>query len=302
MRRSPAEYYIRYRLLRDRDLPVEQVMSELADELVFAPGGQYAARLRQQMTPPEDFRPHDLGHEPSQRFLRRHKVRSLFHPHRGTREAIALFDDVRARTAVQTLIVAGADAERIVGTVNEHFGIVLSAAGLAEYWHYYWDVGRLTKVELIEYAKELLSDDDLARIAAAPPGPATVIRACATLGLPLPEVDEAETVRSLLAVTSGLGPLYATSLPPGPAQAQALKANAETVLVLREMVAEIRRDDDPYELRHYDVQTREFPMPSLADLAEGRAVPFPVGLLMPRDDAETAPGTDPDGDSEPARG
>jgi hypothetical protein len=241
MRRTPAEFYVKYRLLAERDRPIADVTRDLVEELVFVPHEGYAERLRERMQLPQNFRPTDLGHRPSQDLLRREHIWSMYFPHRGTREALALFQDVQPRMAVQLLIAGSVDEDIIVKVASEHLGVPFSGAGLREFKHYFWNTRLLSRIELAEYVRTFFKDEEMARIAVLPPEPMTAARAMVAIGAKPPTMDEREALESQLAACTMLGAVYVRDLHPGPSQANALRSIAETTAMLREAVTEIAR-------------------------------------------------------------
>ena len=78
IRRSPAEFYIRYRILKDPAKTDKDLIKDLMSELVFVPNETYLKDLRVEMTPPPGFKPEMLGHAQSQFFLTSRGIWSMF--------------------------------------------------------------------------------------------------------------------------------------------------------------------------------------------------------------------------------
>ena len=296
MRRTPFDRFVRYRLVREPVRATSEIMMDLADELVPLPGASYLDRLRAQMKVPQSFRPNDLGDRPTQEFLRRWGIWSMFHLHAGTREAIAVFADVRARTALQTLIAGSAPDEVVLDVAANHLHVTLSLTGLREFRHYFWNTAPMTRRELAKFIRTFLDDEEMARIASLPPGPSTVARAMFVLGMPPAKIDPEESLRDMFATTGLMFDEYARELPPGPGRSIAMKHMVDAALDLREVLAEIAPEQNNLadEVVQFLAATTDRPNPSLAELREGTP-PIPVASLLPAvdagdDDAPTTPG------------
>ena len=114
IRRSPAEYFVRYRLLESPRVEVDTLIEELEEELIFVPSNKYVEKLRRTMNIPAPFRPRSLAEKASQDLLIAQGVWTMFHPATVTREARALLQNVRPRMAVQLLLAASVPDEMIV--------------------------------------------------------------------------------------------------------------------------------------------------------------------------------------------
>jgi hypothetical protein len=302
IRRSPAEIYIKYRLLLDRDKPIADVTRDLADELVFVPNEKYAARLRERMSIPPDFDPGSLGHRPSQALLRREGVWALFYPSHPVRQAVTLFENLRARMDVQTLITGGVEPEVIVQIVAERHRVPLSVRGLAEFARCFWNTRLLTRQELDEYVAAFLHDHELSRIAAAPPDEVNAMRAMAAVGVMPPLVPRRQMLERIAADCWRVTAACARDLPPGPAQTAALRAGADALLMLTDAVAQEQKDEGVMEgARRFAAVTCDTEIIDLEALGKGK-VPYPVALLRRPDDAGAEDGGEGGGDGESGPG
>ena len=210
----------------------------------------------------------------------------MFHPHAGTREAKAVFADVRARAALQTLIAGSAPDEVVLDVAANHLHVTLSLTGLREFRHYFWNTAPMTRRELAKFIRTFLDDEEMARIASLPPGPSTVARAMFVLGMPPAKIDPEESLRDMFATTGLMFDEYARELPPGPGRSIAMKHMVDAALDLREVLAEIAPEQNNLadEVVQFLAATTDRPNPSLAELREGTP-PIPVASLLPAVDA-----------------
>lgn len=289
MRTSPAEYYIRYRLVNDRDKSAEAISKELASEMVFPPSKPYLDDLRKEMTPPRSvFQPYNLQHLPSQQFLRRFGIWSMYHPSRGTQEATAVFGHLRARALLHTLIAGPHPDVAILEVMAARYPeLPLSTAGLAEFKHYFWNIRLLTLEELIDYCSIFLKDKTMLTILRAPMSKDGMTYSLAKLGIVSEHVDirtEYEGfIRDFGLERRGLQ-MYAPGLQHTTALKMAFEGFDSSVKELKawgretgEMVDEAAR----YIAKHHDL-----PNTTLEQLTEANRVPLPVSSLLRSDDVD----------------
>ena len=96
IRRSPAEYYLRYLITNPRSRSTEALQKRFESAQLDYLGDEYVERLRSEMSPPKTFRPWVRGHEPSRRFLVKHRIFDLYHRPRAVEQAFRLLGDPRA--------------------------------------------------------------------------------------------------------------------------------------------------------------------------------------------------------------
>jgi hypothetical protein len=285
--RSPFERYVRARLLRAPDVPADEIARQLADEGVPV-DEQYLERLLAEMALPARFEPENLGNTESQAFLRRWGVWSMFHPSREAQGAVKAFENVQVRRALQLLITAGADDERILlDMATPSLGVALTLHGLAEFRRYYWDIRMLTRPELAAYSQEQLHDDELAVVARMPPGRATIVRAQVVLGLLHDHLDPRHVLEDHLNGVAAVGAMIPWCVPPGAGQAAAMRDVGKALIdTTRQMAAIVSQDDLQDEVVRFIATTRKMDNPSLKDIQDGIKAPIPVGLLLgnPDDD------------------
>lgn len=147
IRRSPAEYYIKYLLLHPNRYSDEDVENALYRYHLDYPGGTYLSRLRQQMEVPIQFFPYDELHFASYRFLCQHKVLRAFHQDEPMRDAVKILESPRAKELVETMLITQ-DPEALVCHRLESLGMRASCEALKRYAHYFWNLSLIDGTEL----------------------------------------------------------------------------------------------------------------------------------------------------------
>ncbi|NMC34674.1 MAG: hypothetical protein GYA36_19805 [Veillonellaceae bacterium] len=280
MRRSPAEYYIRYRLITDRTKSTDDIAKDLADELVFAPNKKYLEEMRQRIVVPSLFRPKDLRDLVTQTFLRSQGVWTMFHQPSATLEALNVFGDMGARSLLQALI-AGPHADQVVLDVfRKRAAMPLSEAGLAEFKHYFWNLKLLTLEELADYVAAFLHDRTLLRILRLPKSPANMFVSMYKLGIHPKELDEAENYKTFQIMFMADALETSQTMECGLPRATATKMLFEGYDLAREKreALAISRGDITDRLLAAVAASRDMEGTTLIDLQQGKP-PTPVGLL-----------------------
>jgi hypothetical protein len=284
--RSPVERYIRVRLLRAPDVPADEIARQLDDEGVPV-DERYVEKLRAEMVVPDRFEPENLSNVQSQQFLRQWGVWSMFFPSSATQEASTAFNDLQVRRALQLLITAGADDERILEITTPHLEVVLSLHGLAEFRRYYWDIQILTRPELAVYSQEQVKDEELAVVAKMPPGGTTIVRAQVALGMLDDHLDPRRMLEDHMNRVAAVDAMIPWCVPPGAGQAAAMRQTGKALIEVRkDLAASVPPEDKYEEVQRFVATTRDMPNPSLKDIQDGINAPIPVGLLLgnPDDD------------------
>lgn len=280
--RSPAEHYIRYRLIKNPGASADDVARELQAELVFGPGKGYFQKLREEMVVPKSFHPDRLTDHVSQSFLKRHGVWTMWHPHRGTREALSVFKSPRQRVLLQTLVSGPQPDPVIIDIFIRKAKVGLSDDGLDEFRHYFWNVRLLSTAELTEYVSAFMpAEHGLRQIIKAPSNVLGNVYAGVRVGILPNFVDDVEMLdmyqRVLAASFTELSVEHRSGLDRETALATNV-SSLEKVIALSEGI-KLRRRDDLDDLIEYRVAERKFENPDLRSIGQG-AIPFPVSLLM----------------------
>lgn len=290
--RSPAEHYIRYRLVKEANRPLQDIEEDLRRELVYPPHKDYTQRLRDEMQIPKVFEPLKLSNVVTQAFLRRYGIKSMWHPNRGTLEAVDVFSRRRPRSLLQSLIAGPFPDNAILELFIRKGKMPLSDKGLDEFRHYFWNVQLLNAQELASYVSAFLKDPILLAVTSVPDTPDGMLFALDKVGV-VPNIVDEEAVYHACQTRfnldmAGVGLTMKHGLARSTSLSLGIKGIHEAGQAIREIKAEKGEDLD--EARRYDPQTRIFPFPDLKQLGDGM-VPLPVGLLNIEDEPDKEEGT-----------
>jgi len=290
--RSPAEYYIRYRLVKEPKRPTEEIEADLKQELVFSPHKDYVAKLRNEMQIQQSFHPENLLDFVSQAFLRKYQIWTMWHSHRGTKEAVNIFRDKRARSLLQTLVASPNSDQTIFEVFIRRAALPLSDYGLAEFKHFFWNVSLLNVQELQAYVSTYLKDPLLYDVIDARTTPEHMLHSLSQIGVAPQVVDEVAMLESYRVLTY-LDSIAATkTMKPGLARSTALSLGLKGVIDAGRAIREIKieRGEDVDNIDKYDPKTLDIPIPDLKQLGEG-TVPMPVALLNLEEEPDRGQGT-----------
>jgi hypothetical protein len=148
IRRSPAEYYIKYLLLHPDDYGDGDIERTLREHHLDYPSGDYLARLRSRMRPPKPFYPMNDRHQPSFKYLVIEKVHTLFHPDRRTHAALDILNTPRVKEVVEVMAIVG-DPPALTVTRLRKMGLgEYKTADILRYQHFFWNVSLVDATEL----------------------------------------------------------------------------------------------------------------------------------------------------------
>ena len=148
IRRSPAEFYIKYLMLQPTRLPDETVVEMLREQQLDYPGKMYLKKLRASLRPPTPFYPYTAEHVDSYKFLQKHKVHMLFFPDEHVHQAWYLLRTPRAKEVVEAMLIAEEDPVRIFVRLD-YFGIQgISEQSLVYYRHFFMNLSLIDQMEM----------------------------------------------------------------------------------------------------------------------------------------------------------
>lgn len=149
VRRSPAEYYLKY-LISHPDRYQDEVIAQMcADKGLDYLGPDYLDRLKARTIPPCPFHPYDTTHFSSQHFLNKHRIRSLYFKDDATRDALRILEVPKLKEFSEAMILVGAPNEVIArGTRKVCPAVPISAPGLERFRHFFWNVDLLDFTEI----------------------------------------------------------------------------------------------------------------------------------------------------------
>ena len=143
--KHPAEYFIKYLIIRHPDWEDAQIMKHVQDWGFLTPDDKYLPFLRQTLPAvPEDFDPIDLMHRPSQIYLRKLGILELFRNTPAVQEAWDVLSRPEQRLVVEQVILSGLDLKVTAQRVNKRHGWFLTEEGLTAFRHFFWNTKLLT--------------------------------------------------------------------------------------------------------------------------------------------------------------
>jgi hypothetical protein len=143
--RHPAENYIRFLVIQDRNISDGDIQKKLEDCGFLSADPTYLPLLKNALPPdPVIFQPFNRAHRPSVRFLREQKVYELFHPTEAMVEAQELLGDPEKRRTVEQILLARLDLRIVAQKVNAKHNWHLTVDALELFRHYFWNVPAMT--------------------------------------------------------------------------------------------------------------------------------------------------------------
>lgn len=127
-----------------------QAVANLMDELqLYCPLDRQLDQLRRKYKPPVPFRPTNMRHEPSIRFIRDAGIYSLFYPDLSTKRAFAILEKMKIRAAVEQMLSQNANHQQIVDGLSRHYKFASSVNGVAKYQYLFFS-DDCTRDDLLE--------------------------------------------------------------------------------------------------------------------------------------------------------
>lgn len=147
IRRSPAEYYIKYLLLLPDNLTDDDVVRTLREHHLDYPGCGYLSRLRASLRPPKPFYPMVETDLASYKFLQRHKVHRLFFRDAHVTTALELLGNARAKEVIESMILV---EEPVFTTCTRlrRFGFDVHPKAVEYYEHFFMNTKLVDPTEM----------------------------------------------------------------------------------------------------------------------------------------------------------
>jgi hypothetical protein len=147
IRRSPCEVYIKYLLVHPDSYGNDAVVDLLRLKQLDFLSPSYLERLRRGMKPPNNFRPHDLLHKKSSRFLAQHRLHYLFHPDKSVLQANDILDDPRAKEDMEAMLITE-DPPALISHRMKALGKKCDTATVERYRFFYFNTDIVDSTEL----------------------------------------------------------------------------------------------------------------------------------------------------------
>lgn len=143
--KHPAEYFIKFLIVRHPDWEDAQILKHLEDWGFLSPDDKFIPFLRQSLPPvPTDFDPLDFTHRPSQIFLRQLGILEAFRNPPEMQEAWDILSKPDQRLVVEQVILSRLDIKVTAQRINKRHGWFLSEDGINAFRHYFWNPKLLT--------------------------------------------------------------------------------------------------------------------------------------------------------------
>jgi len=166
IRRSPAEYYIKFLVSHPDGFTNENVREVLEDRGLDYLRDAYVDKLRAAMMPPVPFYPKDRRHQPSQKFLQQARIARLYFPDEPMKVAWEVLGRPRIKETIETLLIVGAPDSAIAMDLRRQYGVEATANVVEVYRHFFWNLALLDSTDvrvLLQMRDEAgLMEDDLA--------------------------------------------------------------------------------------------------------------------------------------------
>jgi len=147
IRRSPAEFYIKYLLAHPDDYSDDDVVRVLREHQLDYPGGMYLERLRKRIVRPHPYFPYNGDHTASWRFLLKERISHLFHPDKKMINALKILHEPRAKEATEAMVLVN-DPAVIICHRLQSLGIHIGPFDLQRYKHYFWNTSLVDSTEM----------------------------------------------------------------------------------------------------------------------------------------------------------
>ncbi len=149
IRRSPCERYIKYLITHPdgystaavRDIVRGQGLDYLSDD--------YTDRLRDRLKKhlPSPFKPLNLRHSRSRRFLSKEQIYGFFHPDPPSVIAHRLLEKSRAKEVIEAMSLVS-EAPAFISHRVKLLSVKCTPEAVKRYLHYYWDLNMVDSTEL----------------------------------------------------------------------------------------------------------------------------------------------------------
>jgi hypothetical protein len=149
VRHSPAEYFLKYLVSHPIRYKDEDIVTMCKEKGLDYLGPSYLDLLKKQTIPPCPFQPYDVEHFPSQHFLNRHRIRSLYFKDEGTRYALRILETPKLKEFVEAMLLVGAPAEVIArGARRVSPTSPVTGEGVERFRHFFWNIDLLDFTEM----------------------------------------------------------------------------------------------------------------------------------------------------------
>lgn len=147
IRRSPCELYIKFLAVHPDNYNDDAIRDCVRGQQLDYLGHEYLHRLRKKLRVPVPFYPNNRLHEPSRKFLLRHRIFGFFHPDDDALASHQLLQKPRAKELIETMTIAG-EPPALISHRLRHVGITTTVRAVKRYCSFYWDLSLVDSTEL----------------------------------------------------------------------------------------------------------------------------------------------------------
>lgn len=145
--RSPCEAYLKYLVVHPDKYDNERVRSIVKYQELDFMGEPYLDHLRLACVPPNPFFPEDERHRPSQRFLLREQIHTIFHPDEHMKCAWTLLGRPRAKEIIEHMTITQATPAWICSALRR-CGYEATPTSIERYQHYFFNLSDINRRDL----------------------------------------------------------------------------------------------------------------------------------------------------------
>ena len=147
IRSSPCDFYLRYLCTHPDNYTDDQIRNLVKLQHLDFLGMGHLGRIRKSCVPPTPFYPEDLGHHPSQRFLTKERLFSLYHPDADAVIAIRLLDHPRGKELTEQMLFSGSEPIW-VSAMLRRVQFQATPRSIELYRHFYYNTDLIDGTEL----------------------------------------------------------------------------------------------------------------------------------------------------------
>lgn len=150
IRRAPCEYFLKFLVSHPSNYSDETIQDRLFSLGLDDLGDAYLKRVKRQTIRPVPFKPLDKEHFPSQHFINKHRIYSLYFPDAAMKCAMTIADTPKLKEFVEALSLTGSPPSVIVQ--GAAFALPNAAPitvdGIRKFYHYFWNTDLLDFTEM----------------------------------------------------------------------------------------------------------------------------------------------------------
>lgn len=148
IRRSPAEFYIKYLIVNPAKHSNDKIKSLLQASQLDYIGHDHLDGLRATCVPPVPFYPKDALHSKSQRFLMKERIRPLFFRTGPIVRALEILDQPRVKEFVESMLLSGATPAAVAAAITSHRRFPCTTEAVESYQHFFWNTSLVDSTEI----------------------------------------------------------------------------------------------------------------------------------------------------------